>query len=81
MGMWLAFKGSSELPWNEGDMMKGAIKGGDKLEVNAACGSTSQLDVSQKGVLVGAGKKKSFHEQIQSFDAQTDWSVILSWRS
>lgn len=40
MGMWLAFKGSSELPWKEGDMMKGVIKDGDKLEVTATYGST-----------------------------------------
>lgn len=46
MRMWLASKGICELPWNEGDMRKGAIKGGDKLEVTAAQGSTSQLDVS-----------------------------------
>ena len=59
MGMWLAFNRSSELPWNEGDMMKGAIKGGDKLEVTAACGRTSQVDVSQSGIS-GCREEKVF---------------------
>lgn len=50
MGMWLAFKGSSDLLGKEGDMMKGVIKSGDKLEVTATYGSTSQLHVSQGGI-------------------------------